>query len=391
MHFAVRDDVGRRGGGHSSTAPRTTTTTRRLPRRPLKPFVAATARPRRAAPPRPHDRRHRLRRSRRPRSMRCTRAAEQARSARPRTPASAWRAALRCSAACAPLLEVIRLSDGVPRHDIHTRSRRSRTSRTQLRIDSIRSTSGSGQRSSDTCMSAAEIVATLFFAEMRYDPQDPRNPYNDRFVLSKGHAAPILYAAWAEAGLFPREELLKLRQIGSDLEGHPTPRLSFVDVATGSLGQGICAAIGIALNARRIGSDYRTYVLLGDGEMAEGSVWEAANAAVLSQARQPVRHHRRQRARPEPADPVRPRHGRNRRPLEGLRLARVIVDGHDVQALLDAYGEARADEGPADGHSGPHVEGQGRVARSRARTAGTARRSRKGRKPTRQSPSSRRR
>ena len=87
----------------------------------------------------------------------------------------------------------------------------------------------------------------------------------------------MLYAAWAEAGLFPREELLKLRRIDSDLEGHPTPRLSFVDVATGSLGQGICAAIGIALNARRIGSDYRTYVLLGDGEMAEGSVWEAAD------------------------------------------------------------------------------------------------------------------
>ncbi len=151
---------------------------------------------------------------------------------------------------------------------------------TQLRIDSIRSTSEAGSGHPTTCMSAAEIVATLFFSEMRYDAADPRNPYNDRFVLSKGHAAPILYAAWAEAGLFPRDEVLKLRQIGSDLEGHPTPRLSFVDVATGSLGQGICAAIGIALNARRIGADYRTYAVLGDGEMAEGSVWEAANAAL---------------------------------------------------------------------------------------------------------------
>src|SRR5918993_4932655 len=149
----------------------------------------------------------------------------------------------------------------------------------QLRIDSIRSTTASASGHPTTCMSAAEIVATLFFAEMRFDPKDPQNPYNDRFVLSKGHAAPILYAAWAEAGLFPREELLKLRRIDSDLEGHPTPRLSFVDVATGSLGQGICAGVGIALNARRIGSDYRTYVLLGDGETAEGSVWEAADAA----------------------------------------------------------------------------------------------------------------
>src|SRR6188472_1543700 len=127
---------------------------------------------------------------------------------------------------------------------------------TQLRIDSIVSTSEAGSGHPTTCLSAAEIVATLFFAEMRFDPRDPRNPDNDRFVLSKGHAAPILYAAWAEAGLFPREELLKLRRIDSDLEGHPTPRLPFVDVATGSLGQGICAAIGTALNARRIKSPY---------------------------------------------------------------------------------------------------------------------------------------
>src|SRR5262245_28695776 len=151
---------------------------------------------------------------------------------------------------------------------------------TELRIDSVLSTTEAGSGHPTSCMSAAEIVATLFFAEMRFDPKNPQNPDNDRFVLSKGHAAPVLYAAWAEAGLFPREDLLKLRRIDSDLEGHPTPRLSFVDVATGSLGQGICASIGIALNARRIGSDYRTYVLLGDGESAEGSVWEAANVAL---------------------------------------------------------------------------------------------------------------
>ena len=187
---------------------------------------------------------------------------------------------------------------------------------TQLRIDSVRSTSRSRQRPSDELLSAADIVAALFFAEMRFDPKNPQNPDNDRFVLSKGHAAPILYAAWAEAGLFPRDELLKLRRIDSDLEGHPTPRLPFVDVATGSLGQGICAAIGIALNARRIGSSYRTYVLLGDGESAEGSVWEAADIGAASQARQPVRHHRRQRARPEPARRSSARHGRVRAPLD---------------------------------------------------------------------------
>ena len=150
---------------------------------------------------------------------------------------------------------------------------------TRLRIDSVQSTSRAGSGHPTTCLSAAEIVAVTFFDEMRFDPKDPKNPDNDRFVLSKGHAAPILYAAWAEAGLFPREELLQLREFESDLEGHPTPRLPFVDVATGSLGQGICAAVGIALNARRIGSAYRTYVVLGDGEIAEGSVWEAADAA----------------------------------------------------------------------------------------------------------------
>src|SRR4029077_8696087 len=114
---------------------------------------------------------------------------------------------------------------------------------------------------------------------MRFDPKNPKNPDSDRFILSKGHAAPLLYAAWAEAGAFDPSELLKLRTIGSDLEGHPTPRLPFVDVATGSLGQGICAGVGCALNARRIKSDYRTYALLGDGETAEGSVAEAAAIA----------------------------------------------------------------------------------------------------------------
>jgi transketolase len=150
---------------------------------------------------------------------------------------------------------------------------------TRLRIDSVRSTSEAASGHPSTCCSAAEIVAALFFAEMRYDPRDPQNPDNDRFVLSKGHGAPILYAAWAEVGFLKREDLLTLRRLDSDLEGHPTPRLPFVDVGTGSLGQGLAAGVGIALNARRINSDYRTYVLLGDGETAEGSVWEAASVA----------------------------------------------------------------------------------------------------------------
>src|SRR5215470_10163182 len=147
----------------------------------------------------------------------------------------------------------------------------------QLRIDSARSTTQAGSGHPTSCFSMADIMSALFFGEMRFDPRNPHHAGADRFILSKGYAAPILYAAWAAAGAFDRSELLKLRELGSDLEGHPTPRLPFVDVATGSLGQGVCAAIGCALNARRIGSDYRTYVLLGDGESAEGSVWEAAD------------------------------------------------------------------------------------------------------------------
>ena len=215
----------------------------------------------------------------------------------------------------------------------------------QLRIDSIRSTTASASGHPTTCMSAAEIVATLFFSEMRFDPTAPQNPYNDRFVLSKGHAAPILYAAWAEAGLFPREELLKLRRFDSDLEGHPTPRLAFVDVATGSLGQGICAAIGIALNARRIGSDYRTYVVLGDGEMAEGSVWEAASVAsheqldnlcaivdvnALGQSQPTQFQHN--------MDPIAER-------WRAFNWHAIVVDGHDVAAIQNAFAEAKQTKG----------------------------------------------
>lgn len=149
----------------------------------------------------------------------------------------------------------------------------------QLRIDSIRSTTAAGSGHPSSCMSAADLVAALFFGHMRFDPKNPKYPNNDRFILSKGHAAPLLYAVWAELGLFPRERLLTLRELNSDLEGHPTPRLPFVDVATGSLGQGLSVGVGMALCARLDKLDYRTYVLLGDGECQEGSVWEAASLA----------------------------------------------------------------------------------------------------------------
>lgn len=151
---------------------------------------------------------------------------------------------------------------------------------TNLRIHAIVSTSAAGSGHPTTCLSAADIVSALFFHAMRYDCADAQNPNNDRFILSKGHAAPLLYAAYAEAGIIPTENLLTLRQIDSILEGHPTPLFEWTEVATGSLGQGLSLGLGMALNGKYLDkSDYRVYVLLGDGETAEGGVWEAAALA----------------------------------------------------------------------------------------------------------------
>ena len=216
---------------------------------------------------------------------------------------------------------------------------------TRLRVASVRATSAAGSGHPSSCCSAADLVAALFFGHMRFDPQDPQNDDNDRFVLSKGHAAPLLYAAWAEAGFVPPDDLLKLRRIDCDLEGHPTPRLPFVDVATGSLGQGICAAVGIALNARRIGSDYRTYVLIGDGESAEGSVWEAAQVADNYRldnlcAITDVNGFGQSRTTQWGHDMA-----AYRDRWQAFGWHAVVVDGHDVAAILAALEEAAGTDG----------------------------------------------
>src|ERR1700689_2569449 len=119
----------------------------------------------------------------------------------------------------------------------------------QLRIHSIPATTAAGSGHPTSCCSAAGLVATLFFGQMRYDAKNPRFINNDRFILSKGHAAPLLYAAWAELGHFPLSKLDTLRKMDSDFEGHPTPRLDFIDVATGSLGQGLSAGLGMSIHA----------------------------------------------------------------------------------------------------------------------------------------------
>lgn len=149
----------------------------------------------------------------------------------------------------------------------------------KLRIHSLKMTTKAKSGHPTTCLSAAEIMSCLFFHEMKYNIMDPNDWGNDEFVLSKGHAAPILWAAYAEAGIIPVSTLMNLRKITSPLEGHPTPRMKWVKAATGSLGQGLSVGVGIAA-AQKLGrSPARTFVLMGDGECAEGSVWEAANSA----------------------------------------------------------------------------------------------------------------
>ncbi|MBH0203254.1 MAG: transketolase [Nitrospira sp.] len=217
---------------------------------------------------------------------------------------------------------------------------------TQLRINSVRATSEAGSGHPSSCASAADIVAALFFSVMRYDPQNPKALNSDRFILSKGHAAPLLYAAWAEAGLFPTSELLKLRTLTSDLEGHPTPRLPFVDMATGSLGQGLSVGVGIALNAKFVDKlDHRTYVLMGDGESVEGSVWEAAEIG---------RQHGLDNLcaivdinRLGQSDPTMLQHDMDayRSRWAGFGWHALVIDGHDLNAILNAFDEATRTKG----------------------------------------------
>jgi len=152
----------------------------------------------------------------------------------------------------------------------------------RLRIHSFKMTTKAGSGHPTTCSSMAELAACLFFDEMQYNIHDPFDWANDEFVLSKGHAAPILWAAYAEAGIISVKSLRNLRKITSSLEGHPTPRMRWVKGATGSLGQGLSVGVGLAMAMKLGKCPRRVYVVLGDGECAEGAVWEAANQAWLA-------------------------------------------------------------------------------------------------------------
>ncbi|XP_018048081.1 PREDICTED: transketolase-like protein 2 isoform X2 [Atta colombica] len=212
----------------------------------------------------------------------------------------------------------------------------------KLRIECIKATEASKSGHPTSCSSMAEIMSVLFFHTMRYKVSAPRDANSDRFVLSKGHAAPILYAAWAEAGLFPTSELLNLRKFDSDLEGHPTPRLNFVDVGTGSLGQGLSVAAGMAYVGKNYDkASYRVYCLIGDGEAAEGSIWEALHFSSYYKLDNLCAIFDINRL--GQSEPTSLQHNMEvyRKRLEAFGFNALVVDGHDVEELAKAFHEAQ--------------------------------------------------
>lgn len=195
-------------------------------------------------------------------------------------------------------------------------------------------------------LSGVELLTALYFHEMNINPANPHDENRDRFVLSKGHASPLLYSTLAERGFFPKEDLMSFRQINSKLQGHPSMTyVSGVDMSTGSLGQGISAAVGMAISAKYHEQDYRTYALLGDGELQEGQVWEAAMAAghyKLDNLMAIVDFNGLQIdgdiatvMNPNPID----------KKFEAFGWNVISIDGHNYDEIFDAYDQARTYKG----------------------------------------------
>ncbi|MDP9071022.1 MAG: transketolase [Actinomycetota bacterium] len=216
----------------------------------------------------------------------------------------------------------------------------------QLRVDSVRTSDAGGSGHPTSSMSAAELMAVLLGKYLHYDFADPENPNNDHLIFSKGHASPLLYAIYKAVGAISDEELLSYRKFGSRLEGHPTPKLPWVDVATGSLGQGLPVGVGVALAAKRLDRlPSRVWVLCGDSEMAEGSMWEAFEHGSYAELDNltAIIDVNRLGQRGETM------HGWNLSSYSDRARASgwhtIEIDGHDVGAIDDAYAEAVATEG----------------------------------------------
>lgn len=216
----------------------------------------------------------------------------------------------------------------------------------QIRKDVVEMLTESASGHPGGSLSAADIVTTLFFNELNINPSNPKDENRDRFVLSKGHAAPVLYSALARRGFFAPEELLTLRKTGSRLQGHPNMNdLPGIDMSTGSLGQGISAAVGMALAGKTDNKSYRVYALLGDGELEEGQVWEASMCAAhykLDNLTAFVDFNGLQIdgeitkvMNPSPID----------KKFEAFGWNVLIIDGHNYDEILDAIEKAKNHKG----------------------------------------------
>lgn len=213
-----------------------------------------------------------------------------------------------------------------------------------LRVDCLRATTEAGSGHLTSCLSAADIMAVLLFDTMSVDLQAFKNPNNDRFILSKGHAAPVLYAAYKELGLLTEQELLSLRKFDSSLEGHPTARFKFHEAATGSLGQGLSIGVGIALSAVIDKRDFITYVLLGDSELAEGSIWEAAELAAYYKLNNIVAIADINRLGQSTETMIGHHIENYKKKFEAFGWFVLMVDGHSVPALLDVFEQAKKEQ-----------------------------------------------
>ena len=230
----------------------------------------------------------------------------------------------------------------------------------QLRVDAVRASAKAGSGHPSSSMSAADLAAVLLDAHFRYDFDEPRAPANDRIVFSKGHASPLVYGLFRAAGVLSEEEFGTYRQMGSRLQGHPTPVLPWVDVATGSLGQGLPIGVGLALAGKRLDRlPFRTWVFCGDSEMAEGSMWEAIEHAAFYELDNLT------------AILDVNRLGQRGETMHGWDLASyserlrafgwhaIEIDGHDVEQIHAAYGEAESTSGRPTAIVARTVKGKG--------------------------------
>ncbi|HEV2917390.1 MAG TPA: transketolase [Candidatus Babeliales bacterium] len=210
-----------------------------------------------------------------------------------------------------------------------------------LRVLSLQASAAAGSGHPTSCLSAADIVSVLFFHVLRFDPQHFEHPDSDRFILSKGHASALLYAVWEELGIITHDALMQYRQFNSILEGHPTRRFAYTEAATGSLGIGLSIGVGQALAARIDKRDYTVFVLLGDGELAEGSVWEAAELASHNKLNNLIAVVDCNRL--GQSEPTMAAHhcGMYASRFSAFGFYPIEVDGHNIDALIAAFNQAK--------------------------------------------------